>query len=73
MSYCIDYDVASSTASGGRCNGVVYLRGMKGENGVQAYKFVLEKNVDFAKLDSDLFITALNEVNRQNPPETKST
>ena len=47
MSYCIDYDVASSSAMGGKCNGVVYLRGLKGENGIDAYKLVLEKSVDF--------------------------
>jgi len=64
MSYCIDYNVASSTANGGMCNGVVYLRGMKGENGVDAFKFVIEKSVDFSKLDSDLFVAALAEVNR---------
>jgi hypothetical protein len=64
----IDYEVASSTASGGTCSGTIYIRGMKGKDGVDAFKFVLEKNVDFADLDSQLFITALELVNKMQPP-----
>lgn len=64
MSYLIDYEVASSTAMGGKCAGTIYIRGMKGANGTAAYKLVLEKSVDFAELDSNIFLTALREVNR---------
>jgi hypothetical protein len=55
-SYVIDYEVASTTASGGSCSGTIFIRGMKGKDGVDSFKFVLEKSVDFADLDSQLFI-----------------
>ena len=69
VSYLIDYNVASSTASGGHCLGSIYIRGLKGNgDGSDAYKFVLEKSVDFAALDSDIFLKVLEEVNRMQPP-----
>jgi hypothetical protein len=64
VSYLIDYEVNSSTASGGKSKGSIYIRGVKGQNGVDSYKFVLEKGVDFAPLDSDMILQALQEVNR---------
>jgi hypothetical protein len=64
----IDYSVASSTASGGSCSGTIFIRGMKGKDGTDAFKFVLEKSVDFADLDAQLFITALEMVNKMQPP-----
>lgn len=56
VSYLIDYEVNSSTASGGKSKGSIYIRGVKGQNGVDSYKFVLEKSVDFAQLDSDMIV-----------------
>ena len=56
MSYLIDYEVNSTTASGGKSKGSIYIRGVKGQNGVDSYKFVLEKGVDFATLDSDMIL-----------------
>lgn len=29
MSYLIDYEVDSTTASGGKCKGSIYIRGIK--------------------------------------------
>lgn len=65
VSYLIDYEVNSTTASGGKSKGSVYIRGLKNQNGIDSYKFVLEKGVDFAALDSDMILSALTEVNRQ--------
>lgn len=66
----IDYEVNSTTASGGKSKGSIYIRGLKNQNGIDSYKFVLEKGVDFAQLDSDMILAALSEVNRQQPPQT---
>ena len=52
----IDYDVKSSTVSGGKSKGTIYIRGVKGYNGLDSYKFVLEKSVDFAPLDSEIIL-----------------
>lgn len=58
MSYKIDYSVDSSTVGGSKSKGSVYIRGMKSE-GVDSFKFVLEKRVDFAELDSQMMINAV--------------
>lgn len=58
MSYKIDYSVDSSTVGGSKSKGTVYIRGMKAE-GVDSFKFVLEKRVDFAELDSQMVINAV--------------
>lgn len=55
--------------SGGSSKGSIYIRGLKNKNGVDSYKFVLEKGVDFADLDSDMILAVLKEVNRQLPPQ----
>jgi len=47
VSYMIDYSVNSSTVHGAKSKGSLYLRGIKGDNGFDSFKFVLEKNNDF--------------------------
>ena len=69
----IDYGVDSSTVSGGKSKGSLYLRGIRGQRGFDSFKFVLEKGVDFSKLDSDIIIGVLEEINRLQPPEVQST
>ena len=59
VSYKIDYLVNSSTVSGGKSKGTVYIRGIKSETGFDSFKFVLEKNVDFADLDAEMTIGAV--------------
>jgi hypothetical protein len=57
ISYQVDYDVKSETAMGGKNTGTVYIRGVKSQNGgVDVYKFILEKSVDFSELDSQIII-----------------
>lgn len=51
MSYLIDYEVNSSTAHGAKSKGSVYIRGIKGGEGYDSYKFIMEKGVDFNELD----------------------
>lgn len=58
-SYKFDYKVNSSTVGGGSSRGSVFLRGLRSETGYDSYKFVLEKNVDFAKLDTALILGAI--------------
>ena len=49
----------SSTVSGGKSKGTVYIRGIKSETGFDSFKFVLEKNVDFSDLDAEMVIGAV--------------
>lgn len=59
VSYKIDYSVNSSSVGGSKSKGSVYIRGVKGELGYDSFKFVLEKNVDFADLDSAMVLNAV--------------
>ncbi len=58
FSFKFDYKVNSSTVGGGSSRGSVFLRGLRSD-GYDSCKFVLEKSVDFAKLDSDLILGAI--------------
>ncbi len=60
-----DYKVNSSTVGGGSSRGSVILRGLRSD-GYDSYKFVLEKSVDFAKLDSDLILSAIEHTFKVN-------
>ena len=67
MAYKIDYLVDSSTIGGTKNKGSVYIRGCKGENGIESFKFVLEKNVDFNDLDSKMVLNAIEHAMKQQP------
>ena len=58
VSYLIDYEVNSSTAHGARTKGSIYIRGIKGEQGYDSFKFILEKGVDFSDLDIKMVLKA---------------
>ena len=57
----------SSTVGGGKSKGSVFLRGIKSETGYESFKFVVEKMVDFAELDSDMIINAVEHVLKLQP------
>lgn len=57
----IDYEVNSTTAEGGKSKGSVYIRGIKGGEGFDSFKFILEKAVDFNPLDVKLVLAAYEE------------
>ena len=69
VSYMIDYQVNSTTADGAKSKGSVYIRGLKGEQGIDSFKFVLEKNVDFNDLDADLMLSAIEFLYKMQPAE----
>jgi len=69
VSYKIDYECKSSQAQGGKSTGSIYIRGIKGKDGRDSYKFCHEKSVDFCELDSQIVIEVLQEVNRMMPPK----
>ena len=53
ISYLIDYENDSTTASGGKNKGSIYIRGIKStDGGYDSFKFILEKSVDFNDLDA---------------------
>lgn len=57
----IDYEVNSTTALGAKTKGSIYIRGIKGEEGYDSYKFILEKGVDFSELDIKVLLKAFEE------------
>lgn len=69
MSYRIDYLVNSSTCGGTKVKGTVYIRGVKSETGYDSFKFCLEKNTDFAELDSDILLGAIEQLFKMQQPE----
>ena len=59
----IEYMVNSSSCGGTKTKGTVYIRGIKSETGgLDSFKFVLEKLVDFNELDSQMVINAIEHV-----------
>ena len=63
-SYLIDYMVNSSSVGGTKCKGNIFIRGFKSESGIDSYKFCVEKLVDFAELDSQLIVNAVEHLLR---------
>ena len=72
MSYMIDYEVLSSTGHGFKTKGSVFIRGSRDqETGYDSFKFILEKAVDFNKLDSDIILEAIEASFKMFPPKQK--
>lgn len=65
VAFKLDFLVNSSTVGGSKCKGALYIRGVKGDNGIDSFKFVLEKNVDFSDLDRDLMLNAVEHAMKQ--------
>jgi len=51
VAYLVDYSVRSSQVEGTRCPGSLYIRGVKGQDGLDSFKFTLEKGQDFSDFD----------------------
>ena len=72
VAYLIDYSITSSggsmqpgelantaaAAPGTRCRGSVFIRGLKGQNGMDSFKFILEKENDFNPFDVEIILKA---------------
>ena len=58
VSYLLDYNVDSTTIGGTKSKGSVYIRGYKGQDGWDSFKFTLEKSLDFSQFDADLITNA---------------
>ena len=68
----IDYEVLSSTGHGFKTKGSVFIRGSRDqETGFDSFKFILEKAVDFNKLDSDIILEAIEASYKMFPPKPK--
>ena len=65
VSYLLDYSVDSTTIGGTKAKGSVYIRGYKGQDGWDSFKFTIEKNLDFSQFDADLIVNAYEEVYKQ--------
>ena len=58
VAYAIDYKVRSPKLEGTFSNGSIYIRGTKGHEGYDSFKFVLEKSNDFSDFDADVIVEA---------------
>jgi hypothetical protein len=58
VAYLIDYSVRSPNVGGTSSKGSIYIRGVKGHDGYDSFKFILEKANDFSDFDSELIINA---------------
>jgi hypothetical protein len=58
VAYLIDYKVKSRHVDGAMCPGSVYIRGVKGQDGWDSFKFILEKANDFSDFDAELILNA---------------
>jgi hypothetical protein len=63
----IDYEVNSSTANGAKTKGSIYIRGIKGGEGFDSFKFIMEKGVDFNELDIKIVLKAYEEAFKPKP------
>ena len=52
VAYLLDYSVDSSQILGTKTKGSVYIRGVKGQDGWDSFKFILEKSNDFSDFDA---------------------
>ena len=58
VAYLIDYAVRSKSVGGTNNKGSIYIRGIKGNDGLDSFKFILEKANDFSDFDAELMINA---------------
>lgn len=65
VAYLIDYQVKSATVGGTNNKGSIYIRGIKGEEGYDSFKFIVEKANDFSDFDAELVINAYEQAMKQ--------
>ena len=58
LSYLLDYHCDSTSVPGTKNKGSVYIRGVKGHEGWDSFKFILEKTQDFSDFDAELIAMA---------------
>ena len=58
VAYLIDYQLKSGKVEGTNSKGSIYIRGIKGQEGWDSFKFILEKANDFNDFDSEIIIKA---------------
>ena len=54
----MDYKVASSKLEGTNASGSIYIRGVKGVDGWDSFKWVMEKSNDFSDFDINMITNA---------------
>jgi len=72
VAYLLDYQVESGKVQGSPCSGSCYVRGVKGAEGWDSFKFILEKSNDFNAFDAELvafaYEMALSNLQTSNQP-----
>ena len=58
VAYLMDYQVKSDQVGGTNNKGSIYIRGVKGMEGYDSFKFILEKANDFSDFDAEIVINA---------------
>lgn len=67
VAYLLDYKVPSSKTEGTKCRGSIYIRGVKGHEGFDSFKFILEKSTDFNEFDAKLILNAYEQALKPKP------
>lgn len=49
-------------------NGSIYIRGVKGHDGWDNFKFILEKSNDFSEFDADIILNAYEQAFKNYVP-----
>jgi len=68
----LDYKVLSKHVPGASCAGSIYIRGIKGKDGGDSFKFILEKANDFLDFDAELILNAYEEALKPKGREQSS-
>lgn len=66
VAYLIDYKVKSKHVDGAMSPGSVYIRGVKGHEGWDSFKFILEKANDFSEFDAEMILHAYEQALKPN-------
>lgn len=71
VAYSIEYKVKGTRVEGTMSSGTVYIRGTKGYDGGDSFKFVLEKANDFSDFDAQLIMNAYQQAFKSAKPVPK--
>jgi len=70
VAYSIDYKVKATVVGGSFSAGSVYIRGTKGHEGYDSFKFSLEKANDFSDFDAQLILNAYEQAFKAGYPDS---
>ena len=67
IAYLIDFKQNAREIEGSWSTGSIYIRGIKGQDGADSFKFILEKSNDFSEFDAKLVLNAYEQALTPKP------